>query len=110
MYAPAFRPVAFQPPAYRPTYLGQVVVPPAPVVETPKTVPVTVPEGIVWTALAAAAAYASIYTATHSKEGLLKVAGWAGGIAAGLAALTGATGLLAPTVARTFPIRWYWVA
>ena len=106
MYAPAFRPIAFQPPAYRPPSLGQG--PAVITTEQPKTVPVAMPEGLVWTAAAAAAAYAGIYMGLK-EHGVKSVVGWVGGIAAGLAALTGLTGVLAPTVARTFPIRWYWV-
>src|SRR6185436_6298069 len=91
MYAPTFRPVAFQPPAYRPARLAQAV----PILaDEPVIQPPLVPEGIIWTSLAAAASYASIYTATHTDKGFLKVAGWAGGVAAGLAALIGLTGIL----------------
>jgi hypothetical protein len=100
-YRPA--PVQYQ---YHPR-LSQVVVPAASpaVVSTPTGAPL--PEGLLWTALAAAASWAAIETAKNSK-GFKQVAAWAGGIAAGLAALTGITGILAPNVARGLPIRWYY--
>lgn len=109
-----FSPVPIQPPmfrsvmrspAYRPPALGQVPVV-APVAAAPATMPVAFPEGIIWTGLAAAASYAAIRTGMKEK-GLVSAAGWAGGIAAGLAALIGLTGILAPNVARGFPVRWY---
>lgn len=45
----------------------------------------------------------------------MKLADWARAqeidykVGAGLAALVGLTGILAPSTARTFPIRWYWI-
>lgn len=100
----AYRPAPVQ---YRPR-LSQVVVPAA--VETAAVVPAAgapFPEGLLWTALAAAASWASIQTAQNTK-GFKQVAAWAGGIAAGLAALTGLAGVVAPNVARGLPIRWYY--
>ena len=101
----AYRPAAYRPTQYRAPFMAQVpaVVQTAPV---PATAPMAIPEGLLWTSLAAAAAYAGIRTGMKEK-GFLSVVGWAGGIAAGLAALTGLTGVIAPTVARGFPIRWY---
>lgn len=91
--------MAYRPPAPR---MSQAV--------APAVVPVTTteafPESILWTGLAAAAAYAGIRTGMREK-GLGSVAGWAGGVAAGLAALVGLTGILAPSTARTLPLRWY---
>jgi hypothetical protein len=59
-----------------------------------------------WTSLAGAAAWAAIETGRRT-TGVKSVAAWAGGIAAGLAALTGLAGVLAPSVSRSLPIRWY---
>lgn len=99
--------VPYQPPAFRPR-MAQVVVPAVtPVVSTPSGV--AFPEGLFWTALAGAASVAGISTGMREK-GLLSVIGWAGGIAAGLAALTGLTGVVAPTAARSLPLRWYFTA
>lgn len=103
--------------AHRPTWqpnMGQAVVTPvtaAPVVTTPPgtVVPGTpVPEGLLWTAVAGAAAYAGIHTGLKEK-GLVKYVGWVGGVGAGLAALAGLTSVLAPGAARQLPIRWYFV-
>ena len=83
--------ISYQPPVYRPRLSQAVVVPAvapaAPVVSVPDA-GVPFPEGIFWTAIAGAAA-------------------WAGGIGAGLAALTGLTGILVPSVSRSLPLRWY---
>ena len=97
--------------AHRPTWqpnMGQAVLTPGPAVSTPGTiVPGTpVPEGLFWTAVAGAAAWAGIYTGLQAK-GVVKYAGWVGGIGAGLAALAGLTTVLAPNAARQLPIRWY---
>jgi len=105
----AYRPAPLRPPAWRPPAgLARPVVMAQDVVTTP-VAPVAIPEGLIWTALAGAAAYAGIRTGMR-ESGLASVAGWAGGIAAGLAALIGLTGILAPTAARGFPIRWYFVS
>jgi hypothetical protein len=99
--------------AWRP-HMGQAVVTPVtPVVaaSAPASAPLAgapVPEGLFWTAVAAAASWASIQTALD-KKGVASIAGWVGGVGAGLAALAGLTGILAPSAARTLPIRWYWV-
>jgi len=95
--------------------MAQVAVPvTAPVVAAPpaSVVPAgaPVPEGLFWTALAGAASYAAIQTATRKGESTwVRAAGWAGGVAAGLAALTGLAGVVAPSYAKSFPVRWYWV-
>lgn len=101
--------IAFQPPVYRPR-LSQAVVLPTPiadaaVVAAPST-GMGFPEGIFWTAIAGAAAWAAIDTARRT-QGWKSAAAWAGGIGAGLAALTGLTGILVPNVSRNLPIRWY---
>ena len=105
----AYRPAQIQA-QYRPRLAQAVVVPaavePTSIVPTPSGSPF--PEGLLWTALAAAASWASIQTAQNT-TGFKQVAAWAGGIAAGLAALTGITGLVAPSVARGLPLRWYYV-
>ena len=97
--------------AYRTMYrprIAQAVIAPAPVVTAPSpTAGAPVPEGLFWTAVAAAASYAGILTATREK-GWKSAAGWVGGVAAGLAAVAGLAGVVAPTYTR-FPIRWYWV-
>ena len=99
---------------YRPRMAQTIVAPAAPVVTSPAPavpVPTTMTESLVWTALAAGASYAAIQTAMRKDtKPAAKVAGWAGGVAAGLLALTGLTGILAPTAARSLPVRWYWVA
>lgn len=91
-------------------HLGQVVTPvvSTPVVSTPAVSGAPVPEGLFWTTVAGAAAWAAIRTGMKEK-GLVSLAGWVGGVGAGLAALTGLTGLVAPSAARTLPVRWYWV-
>jgi hypothetical protein len=98
--------IGYQPPVYRPRLSQAVIVPAAatPVVSTP--VAPGFPEGIFWTAIAGAAAWAAISTARQT-TGFKSVAAWAGGIGAGLAALTGLTGILAPSVSRSLPLRWY---
>lgn len=101
----------YRPLAYRPRF-GQAVVTTAPAVVAPAPVasPTIVPEGLLWTALASAASWAAIRTGLRAKEStLVRVAGWGGGVAAGLVALAGVAGLLAPSAARTLPVRWYWV-
>lgn len=100
----------YRPPAYHPR-MAQVVAPAVTTVAPINgvTAGMPIPEGILWTAVSAAAAWAAIRTGMREK-GLPSVAGWAGGVAAGLAALLGLTGVLAPSAARTFPFRWYWVA
>lgn len=103
--------ISYQPPVYRPRLSQAVVVPAvgpaAPIVAVPDAgMNVGFPEGIFWTAVAGAAAWAAITTARQT-TGFKSVAAWAGGIGAGLAALTGLTGILAPSVSRTLPIRWY---
>lgn len=90
-------------PAYRPA-LRQIT----PLVE-PTIAPTNTAESLFWTALSAAASYAAIRTGIR-ESGFARIAGWAGGIAAGLAALVGLTGVVAPTAARTLPVRWYWGA
>lgn len=101
--------ISYQPPVYRPRLSQAVVVPAvapaAPVVTVPDA-GVGFPEGIFWTAIAGAAAWAAIDTARRT-TGFKSVAAWAGGIGAGLAALTGLTGILVPNVSRNLPIRWY---
>lgn len=102
--------ISYRPAAYAPRLAQAAILPSAnaispPVVSTGSGAPV--PEGILWTALAGAAAYAAIQTGMRTK-GFNSVLGWAGGIAAGLGALVGLTGILAPSAARTFPVRWYW--
>jgi len=94
---------------YRP-HIAQAVVAPAPVVTTPAApAGIGAPEGIVWTAVAAAAAYAGIKTGMRGNESnFTRAAGWVGGVAAGLAALAGLVGVVAPSYNR-FPVRWYWV-
>jgi hypothetical protein len=92
---------------YRP-HIAQAIVAPGPVVTTPApSSGMPAPEGLVWTAVAAAASYAGILTATREK-GWKSAAGWVGGVAAGLAALAGLVGVVAPTYNK-FPVRWYWV-
>jgi hypothetical protein len=98
--------ISYQPPAYRPRLSQGVIVPAAAPVVTSPVVGPSFPEGLFWTALAGAAAWAAITTARQT-TGFKSVAAWAGGIAAGLAALTGLTGVLAPNVSRNLPIRWY---
>ena len=102
-----------------PRRLAQVVVPAAPAVAAPVVAPPSpsplagapVPEGLFWTALAGAAAWGAIRTGVRPKEStFMRAVGWGGGIAAGLAALVGLTGILSPATARTLPVRWYWVA
>lgn len=104
--------------AYRQAWhpnLAQIVTPvvsPAVVSTAPVSSPVSgapVPEGLFWTAVAGAAAYAGIYTGMKEKGGVVKWAGWIGGVGAGLAALAGLTGVLAPSTASRLPIRWFWV-
>lgn len=106
--------------AHRPTWqpnMGQAVVTPVTPVTTPvvTTAPGTVvpgtpvPEGLFWTAVAGAAAYAGIYTGIKEKKGFVKYVGWVGGVGAGLAALAGLTSVLAPSAARQLPIRWYFM-
>jgi len=101
--------ISYQPPVYRPRLSQAVVVPAvapaAPVVSVPDA-GVPFPEGIFWTAIAGAAAWASIATAQR-QTGWKSAAAWAGGIGAGLAALTGLTGILVPSVSRSLPLRWY---
>jgi len=94
--------------AYRPR-IAQAVIAPAPVVTTAPAAPAgaPVPEGLFWTGVAAAASYAGILTATREK-GWKSAAGWVGGVAAGLAAVAGLVGVVAPSYNR-FPVRWYWV-
>lgn len=98
--------IGYQPPQYRPRLSQAVVVPAsaAPVVSTSSGP--AFPEGIFWTAIAGAAAWAAIDTARRT-QGWKSAAAWAGGIGAGLAALTGLTGILVPSVSRNLPIRWY---
>jgi hypothetical protein len=91
--------------------MAQAVVAPAAVV-SPSVVAaspsgIAFPEGILWTALATAASYAAIQTGIRTK-GFNSVVGWAGGVAAGLGALVGLAGILAPSAARSLPVRWYW--
>jgi uncharacterized membrane protein YjjB (DUF3815 family) len=88
--------------------LAQVVVPAAAPVVSAGPTGSAFPEGLLWTALAAAAAWAS-YQTTQNTTGFKQVAAWAGTLAAGLAAVTGITGLVAPSVARGLPLRWYYV-
>lgn len=101
--------IAYQPPVYRPRLSQSVIVPAvgpaAPVVSVPDT-GIGFPQGIFWTAVASAAAWASIDTARRT-DGWKSAAAWAGGIGAGLAALTGLAGILVPSVSRTLPLRWY---
>lgn len=101
----------FRPLPYRPQISQAIVTPVAPTVVTPSVVSAgaPVPEGLFWTALAGAAAWAAIRTGLREKEStVVRAAGWAGGVAAGLAALVGLTGVLSPAAARTLPVRWYW--
>lgn len=101
--------------AYRPGWqpsMAQAIVSPGIVTSgpAPSSSPVSgapVPEGLFWTAVAGAAAYAGIYTGMKEKGGVVKWAGWIGGVGAGLAALAGLTSVLAPSAARQLPIRWY---
>lgn len=102
----------YRPPVRRMAPLGQQIVPTgvAPSLTTgPGPVSIPAAESLIWTALSAAAAYGAIRTGIR-ETGFNRVAGYAGGIAAGLAALVGLTGILAPSAARTLPVRWYWVA
>lgn len=104
--------ISYRPQPYAPRMSQAVVAPAAPVLPAPSAIAPSgapVPEGILWTALAGAAAYTAIQTGMRTK-GFNSVLGWAGGIAAGLGALVGLTGILAPSAARTLPFRWYWVA
>lgn len=102
--------ISYKPATWRPG-MAQGVLTPAAVVSPPVVAAspagVAFPEGILWTALAAAASYAAIQTGMRTK-GFNSVLGWAGGVAAGLGALVGVTGLLAPNAARSLPVRWYW--
>ncbi len=104
--------IAYRPIPYHQQRLAQAIVAPAPVVTAPASVAAStgapVPEGLLWTALAGAAAWGSIRTGMREK-GFVQIAGYAGGVAAGLAALLGLTGVLAPSAARTLPVRWYWL-
>lgn len=104
--------------AHRPVFphqhLSQPVITSAPVVAAPSPAAsavsgAPVPEGLLWTALAAAAAWASIRTGMREK-GFPSYAGYAGGVAAGLGALLGLAGVVAPSAARSLPVRWYWTA
>lgn len=104
--------IAYHPPAYRPR-MAQIVgpgdAPLGPLVTTAPAAGPSLPEGLLWTALAGAASWAAIQTGRNTK-GFKSVAAWAGGVAAGLAALTGLAGVVAPKAARGFPIRWYFNA
>jgi hypothetical protein len=95
--------INYAPPAIRHRLAQEVV----PVSGSPIVSPAV--EGALWTALAASAAWAAIATGRREK-GFKSVAAWAGGIASGVAALVGVTNILAPTVARTFPVRLNWMA
>lgn len=103
----------YQPLPYRPQMAQAVVLPSSPVspaVVSPAASTSIVPEGLLWTALAGGAAWAAIRTGLRSKEStLVRVAGWGGGVAAGLVALSGLVSALAPSAARNLPVRWYWV-
>lgn len=106
--------IAYRPAHYYPR-MAQAIVAPGPIVTTPAPAPASsvtagapVPEGLFWTAVAGTAAYAGILTATREK-GWKSAAGWVGGVAAGLAALAGLAGVVAPKYASSFPVRWYWV-
>lgn len=106
----------YAPPTWRHPRMAQAIIAPAPVVAAPSVAPTTpsalagapVPEGLFWTALAAAASYAALRTGMR-ETGFTSIVGWTGGVAAGLAAILGLTGIVAPTAARNFPVRWYWV-
>lgn len=104
--------VPYRHPAFRPALRQAIVTPVAPVTTPALTVPsapsAPLIESLFWTALASAAAWASIRTGMR-EQGFAKAAGWAGGVAAGLVALTGLAGILAPTAARALPVRWYFV-
>lgn len=63
-------------------------------------------QGLLWTTVASAAAYAAIRTAMREK-GFASIAGYVGGIGAGLAALMGLIGIVSPATAQTIPVRWY---
>jgi hypothetical protein len=107
----AYRPAQIQAQyQYHPRLAQGVIVPTAvqPTSIVPTQTGSPLPEGLLWTALAAAASWASIQTAQNT-TGFKQVAAWAGGIAAGLAALTGIAGVIAPNVARGLPLRWYYV-
>jgi hypothetical protein len=98
---------------YRPRMSQPIIAAPTPAVVAPSVVAPTVStpmtESLLWTALAAGASWAAIQTALRKDtKTVAKIAGWAGGVAAGLVALTGLTGVLAPTAARELPVRWYW--
>lgn len=99
--------IAYRQQAWKPNLAQVTPVLPAPGTMAPSGAPV--PEGLLWTALAAAASYAAIQTGMRTK-GFNSVLGWAGGIAAGLGALVGLTGVVAPSTARNLPVRWYWNA
>jgi hypothetical protein len=100
----------FSPPVYHPR-MSQAIVAPAVVPSSAGPMGAPVPEGLFWTALAAGASWAAIQTGMRkSEKTFTRVAGWSGGVAAGLAALIGLAGVLAPSAARTFPVRWYWTA
>lgn len=100
--------IAYRPPQYHPG-LAQVVVPAAAPAVVSTTAGTPFPQGLLWTALAAAAAWAAIETARDPRtKGFKQVAAWAGGVAAALAALTGITSVVAPSVAPTLPFRWYY--
>lgn len=95
--------ISYRPAAYTPRQLAQGVISPAVVSTGGSSTPI---EGLLWTALAGAASYAAIQTGMRTK-GFNSVVGWTGGIAAGLAAVIGLAGVVAPSAARMLPVRWY---
>ncbi len=92
--------IAYRPAAYTAPQLAQTIVPAVGTTGAP------VIEGLLWTGLAGAASYAAIRTGMREK-GFTSVVGWAGGVAAGLAALIGLAGIVSPNTGRLLPVRWY---